>query len=98
MNAHQRKKCAAAKHYRMPLGCRVRVYSRDRKRFVDGVLTKHDRSGRCIVDFPEHNEFTHPETTPFAWVSYASVRPLDVNRERPWWRVTRERHLRSARS
>lgn len=98
MNSHQRRKRAAALHYRMPLGCAVKV--RDGARLIDATMGKHDRGNRCIVHFAEHNDLSlaaNPHAAqPFAWVTYASVKPAAVHRARPWWRVLRER-LRTGR-
>lgn len=100
MNAHQRKKLAAAHHYRMPLGSAVKV--RNNSETYIGVVHKHDRGQRCIVEFEQHNPLTlatHPDAAkPFAWITYYNVRPVAVNRVRPWWRKMREQHgLRSTR-
>lgn len=91
MNSHQRKKLMTARHYRMPLGCAVRV--RDGKQILAGTVGKHDHGGRLIVHFAEHNALSRRAnpvaTQPFAWVSYRDVRPVEVHRVRPWWRVLR---------
>jgi len=90
MNSHQRKKIAAAHHYRMPLGCAVRVYPYGRRGcYFDGIMAKHDKT-KCIVNFEKPNYLTREAnpvaSTPFAWVTYNNVRPLAVNRVKPWWR------------
>jgi len=93
MNSHQRKKLMVARHYRMPLGCAVRV--RDGRQVYLGTVGKHDRGGRLIVHFAEHNLLSRAAnpvaTQPFSWVNYGSVKPVEVHRVRPWWRVLREK-------
>lgn len=94
MNSHQRRKRACAQHYRMPLGCAVRVHMRDGT-YRNGTLSKHD-SNACIVNFETHNAESlaanSHASVPFAWINYSRVKPVAVHRVRPWWRVLRERH------
>lgn len=85
MNAHQRKKLAAAKHYRMPLGCDVLVRIPGTPIYRKAKVWKHDsqRPNVCIVEYPDG---AHD------WVTLYRVQPTQVNKVRPWWRVTREKH------
>jgi hypothetical protein len=86
---------AVEHHYRMPLGCEVKVT--DNGVAYIGTMGKHD-TNKCIVNFKEHNLLSwaaNPTAVvPFAWVSYRCVRPTAVHRVRPWWRVLRERRRR----